>query len=133
VKGQLDLFQPGLADQFEKWKRTPGGAFVLNQAYRLAAGQAARFQRAGQPGSIALIWEQLRYRFDWIRLCAGRKGVSLDKWGGYRLNNNLRAYIARHVMERRPEWAGLFALRAVGQVRNKRRVVVITEPIRKAA
>ncbi len=124
---QEDLFRPTLARQFEEWKQTPGGRFVLEQAYRLAAGQAENFKRAGQPGSVGLIWEQLRYRFGWIRLCASRKGVSLEKWDGYRLNNNLRAYIARHIQERRPEWRGLFAVRVTGKTRGKRRVVVIEE------
>lgn len=133
MSAQLDLFEPGLAAQFEKWKATPGGRFILEQAYRLAAGQAARFKRKGHQGSIALIWEQLRDRCGWIRVCAQRKGVSLDKWGGYRLNNNLRAYIARHVMERRPEWAGLFELREVGKVRMKRRVIVIEDRINQKA
>lgn len=126
---QPSLFPPALAEEFAVWKETPGGRFILQQAYRLAAGQADKWRRFGQVGSIALVWEQLRYRFAWIRCCAARKGVSLEKWGGYELNNNHRPYLARHIMEHRPDWAGLFETREVGKVRKKRTVLVIEERI----
>lgn len=124
---QEDLFRPTLAKQFEAWKGTPGGRFILQQAYRIAAGQAEKFRRAQHHGSISLLWEQLRYRFGFVQAMATKKRVSLDKWDGYKLNNNFRAYVARHIMEHRPEWRGLFAVREVGKVRKARKVIVIEE------
>lgn len=126
---QPSLFPLALAEQFAAWKETPGGRFILQQAYRLAAGQAEKFVRHGQRGSIRLVWEQLRYRLAWIRACARRKQVSLEKWGGYQLNDHFHAYVARHIVEHRPEWAGMFELREVGKVRKKRTVLVIEEKI----
>lgn len=108
---QRDLFERSIAEQFEAWKATPGARLVLFHAYRLAAGQAERFQRNGQRGSVRLVWEQLRYQLQWIRQCARRKGISLQKWGNYALNDHFHAHVARHILAHRPEWDGLFELR----------------------
>lgn len=124
---QSDLFKPSLAQQFEEWKATPAGGFVLQQAYRLAAGQAARFDRSGHRGSVALIWEVLRDRVGFMQAMAKKRKVKLTQWRGFTLNNNLRPYVARHILERRPEWKGLFDVREVGKERKKRRVLVIEE------
>jgi hypothetical protein len=114
---QQDLFDATIAQQFDVWRQTPGGKFILNMAYKQAAGQAARFLHCGQRGSIRLVWETLRYRLKWIRSCARRKGVSLEKWGDYALNDHFHAHVARHIMEHRPEWDGLFERRALGAKR----------------
>ena len=51
---------------------------------------------------IAMIYEVLRWQ------------VALRTKGDpYRLNNDYRAYYARLLMERNPEWEGLFELREV--------------------
>ena len=112
---QPDLFERNIRRQFEAWKATPGGRFILQQAYRLSAEQAARFKRCGQRGSVRLVWEQLRYRLTWIRQCARRKGVRLDKWNNYALNDHFHAHVARHILAHNPEWNGLFALRGEKQ------------------
>lgn len=130
---QQDLFDTAIAtriaQEFAAWKETPGGRYILMTAYRLAAGQARRFQEHKQRGSIRLVWETLRYRLKWIRACAARKGVCLEKWGGYQLNDHFHAHVARHIMDHRPEWAGLFELREIGKARVKRKVLVIEERV----
>ena len=124
---EQDLFDRTIAQEFAAWKETPGGRFVLQMAYRLAAGQASRFIRYGQRGSVRLLWETLRYKIKWIRSCAARKGVSLEKWGGYQLNDHFHAHVARHIVSHRPEWDGLFEMREVGRKRTTRKVMVIEE------
>lgn len=108
---QPDLFERSIREQFEAWKETPGGRFILMNAYKLSAAQADRFKRCGQRGSVRLVWEQLRYRLAWIRQCARRKGVRLEKWNNYALNDHFHAHVARHILSRKPEWQGLFELR----------------------
>ena len=125
---QTDLLKLTPVQQFELWRETPGGKHVLKHAYRLTAGYANRYLRTKQRVSVQLVWELLRDRVKWIRAGLKRRKIKLDKFDGFTLNNSFTAYVARHIIDHRPEWKGLFELREVGVVRQKRKVVVITEP-----
>ena len=125
---QQDLFAPPPAQLFEAWRQTPGGKHILNLLYRRAACYAARYQKTGRRVSIRLLWEQLRDHIAWNSRQMTRRGVVRVE--GYRLNDHLHSYAARHIIDHRPEWAGLFELREVGKVRTKRKVIVVEEPIK---
>lgn len=111
MKQQLEMFEPGVAKQFATWKATPGGRRVLQMAYAIAAGYARRYARSGRRVSMRLIWESLRDNVGHIRARLKAQGADLENWRGFRLNNNFHALTARHILDRRPEWAGLFELR----------------------
>lgn len=50
---------------------------------------------------MASLWEVLRYRQD----------LTVEGTEGYRLNNDLRALMARKIMEHEPDLAGFFTIR----------------------
>ena len=126
---QLDLFGETHQQQFDQWKELPGSRQVLRRAHSIASIYAARFLKSGQRASMRLIWELLRYRIAEVRRECRRRGVDVAKFEGYRLNNDFHAYVARHIMERHPDWKGLFETREVGKVRGTRKVIVIQEPV----
>lgn len=97
--------------QFVLWQQQTGARHVLTDLYRMAAPYARRYHRTGQRVSVRLLWERERDRIKEVRARLIRRGCDLAKWGGYRLNNNLTAQIARHIVYRRPEWNGMFELR----------------------
>jgi len=96
---------------FEYWKQQPGARQVLRRCYARAAYWSSRWRRTGIPISIKLIWEEVRQEIKEGRIRAKRRGVELKNYGGYRLNNNLTAPLARHIIEHKPEWAGMFETR----------------------
>ena len=122
---QDDHELPTLAQEFEKWKNTRGGAHIMNHAYRMAAGYAARYKKTNRPVSIALIWELLRDRVDWISEGLKKRGIKMERHEGFALSNSFRAYAARHMMERNPEWSGMFILRSVGNKSRKIRTIIL--------
>lgn len=125
---QDELFEQTIAQRFEAWKATPGGRQLLRFAYQETARFAARFQRTGQHVSMDYIMHILRDRIGRIRLHLARRSIELPKEGGYRINDHFTAYIARHIMQHRPEWDGLFEKRQIGAKRMvARRRVEITE------
>jgi len=129
---QLGLsFAPTLQQQFEAWKATPGGGHILNLIYRRTACYAARYRRTGRRVSIRFIWEGVRDHVSHYGPKLQRRLPA--KVDGYRLNDHLHAYVARHIVEHRPEWRGLFELREVGKERKKRKIIIIEEPGAKAA
>lgn len=127
---QDDLFERTIAQRFEVWKSTKGGAHLLRHYYRLTAGYAERFKRTGRGVSQRLVWELLRYRLEWIKPALQKKGIAVTKENGFWLNDHMTAHAARHVISRRPDWNGLFQLREIGITRKKRKIIVIEEPIR---
>lgn len=127
---QDDLFQPSIAQQFAAWKATAGGRRVLQIAYALAARYARRYERSQRRVSMKLLWEILR---DNVRHVRERQTVAgREPERTFALNNNFHALVARHILEHRPEWKGLFELRELGAMRKSRKVIVIEER-RKAA
>lgn len=126
---QTELFEPTIAQRFEAWTPTPGGRQLLNWIYRDAAPFAARYLRTGQRVSMDYLFHRQRDRIKAIQLRLAKNGYSLPKEGGYRLNDHFTAYIARHIVSRRPDWDGMFELRELNTKRHQRKVIVITEPI----
>lgn len=122
---QLELDGDTIAQRFERWKASPGGGQVLRRAYRIAAFYARRYERSGRRVSIRLVWESLRDRIDGIRQELSRRGISVPPERGFRLNDHFAAHVARHIMDRRKEWDGLFETRELGAARKKRTVTVI--------
>ena len=100
-----------IADDFAIWKLEPGSRHVLRDMHAMAAGYAKRFHRTGQRVSVRLLWERERDKIKAVRLRLRSRGTDIEKWNGYRLNNDFHALIARHILNRHPEWDGLFELR----------------------
>ena len=124
---QDELFQPSIAQRFEAWKATRGGAFCLCKLHAITAGYYARWRRTGVKPCTALVWNQVRYNLDEVRAKLAAKGQRLRRERGFWLNDNFSSRAVRLMIEHRPEWAILFELRAIDKVRSKRKVVVITE------
>lgn len=127
---QTELFEPTIAQRFEAWKGTSGGRFCLQKLYVITARYYARWTAAAAPRpSTRLVWEQLRYHLDEVRVKLKGRGQALDRERGFWLNDHFTAHAVRHMIERRPEWKPLFELREIGKERFKRKVMVITEHI----
>lgn len=98
--------------EFNAWKATKYGAHLLEKIYRTAAVRFAdNFVRRGRQVSMKLIFELVRYDLPWIKRALSRRGIRATKVDGFALNNNFTAPAARHLMNRRQEWQGMFELR----------------------
>lgn len=104
---------------FVAWKELPGGRQLLKWIYRDAAQFADRHRRTGQRVSMDFLFHRQRDRIAAVKARLARSHCALPKVGGYRLNDHFTAYIARHIVSRRPEWAGLFELRTLSEGRRK--------------
>lgn len=125
---QLDLLEADIATRFAVWKQTPGGRQLLRFAFQETARFAARHARTGQRVSMDYVMHILRDRISRIQSHLARRGITLPREGGYRINDHFTAYIARHIMDRRPEWDGLFETRKLNAKRMvARRKIEITE------
>lgn len=111
--------------RFTLWKERPGAKHVLRDAYRLTASYVPKWKRTGIPVSATLIFELLRHRLKHVHDRAVRKEVKSASLDGYALSNCIRPYLARHILEHKPEWKGIFETRVVGVERRKRRVIII--------
>ena len=113
---QLPLLKSDHQRVFDEWSHTPGGRHVLQIAYALTARYARRYRQTGRRVSIRLIWEALRDNIVFIRARMKARGIMLEKLDGFALNDHLHAYVARHMVEHRPEWDGLFEMRKVRKI-----------------
>lgn len=103
---QHDLFEAPAAgpragktiqDRFEAFHRE--NPWVYDALERLVAeAVAAGRERVG----IKMAWEAVRWR---------EAGATTDR--EFKVNNNYHSRYVRLLIERRPEWAGLFELRAI--------------------
>ena len=125
---QLDLALPTEHEQlFRAWKETPGGRHLLRYAYIVTAMLLRRIP-ADQLLSAKLVFELLRYLLPRLRARLARKGIAVDKVNGYALNNVFTAYLARHIMAHRTDWAGRFEMRETGKPRVlKQKTVTVVE------
>jgi len=130
---QTDFLAPAIVQEFEKWSDSPGGRQVLRIAYAITARYARRFKRNGRRVSMKLIWEELRDNIGFIRARMRERQIMLDRINGFALNNNFHAHVARHIIEHKPDWTGLFELREIGKARPKRKVTVLRVEERRAA
>jgi hypothetical protein len=110
------------AQEFEKWKATRGGGWILQWLYIFAAPYAQRFLESGRRVSIRLIWERVRdEKLNWIRA----RHPDCKPVGGYAMNDHFHAHAARHILNRRPEWAGMFETRELQKPRNPVSEIVV--------
>ena len=100
-----------LADRAERWMHSAGGRHVMRDLYALASKYALDWRRTGIPVSMKLLYEVERHRIKCVTARASRRGFNIDDGWGYTLNNSYHAYIARHIMDRRKDWDGLFEIR----------------------
>jgi hypothetical protein len=126
---QSDLFEPTIAQRFEAWKATAGGAQILCRFYRITAAYYGRWKTTRQPVSQRLLWETLRDRVDGIRRELKRRGIRLECERGFLLNDHFTAYAVRHMIAEHPEWKVLFELREVGKPRKVKRTTIVKEEV----
>lgn len=103
---------------FLLWKETPGGRRIMKDAYAITASYVPEWKRTGVPVSATLVFELLRHRIKHVLSRADRMQVKAASMYGFSLNNVVRPYCARHIMDRRPDWCGIFELREVGKKRK---------------
>ena len=132
---QYELGLSGLTreQEFRQWADTRGGRFLLGTAYRMTYPYARRFLRTGQRVSVRLVWELMRDRLSVLHRRAGRAAIRLEKVGGFSLNDHFHAYLARHILAHKPDWAGLFELREVGATRKPKGVAIVPLQQRRTA
>ena len=123
----LDGVLPTHEQEFREWHAKPGAKHILRDAFRLTASYVPQWKRTGIPVSATLVFELLRHRVKHVMDRAERKAVKEAALDGYTLPNCIRPYMARFIMERRPEWQGVFETREVGVKRRTRKVLVIEE------
>lgn len=126
---QADLFEPTIAQRFDQWRQTRGGAFCLCKLYAVTARYVRDWRRTGIKPGTRLVWEVLRYELDDVRRKLQARGHELRRERGFWLNDHFTAHAIRHMIQHRPEWNGIFELRELDVSRGKRkvRVVVIEE------
>jgi len=110
---QLDLLAPVLWQRGEAWRHTPAGAEISNRFMRLAVGLKRRGWK--RFGSKAIV-ERLRFHY---ALAHG------PDEGGFRINNNMTAYLSRWAMRRNPELDGFFETRELGLARPVRKRITV--------
>lgn len=86
--------RPSIASRFNLWIKDNG--FVLDEALRLAR---ARLDRGETFISTKALWEELRV------------SLNTTKEGGYRLNNDFTAIVARRLLELEPRLIGVIETR----------------------
>jgi len=100
-----------IAEGFHEWKHTPSGRHILDDLYRMAAGCVRDWKRFGIKCGTKYLFEMERRRIRTVRKRLRAQGADLEKWNGYALNNDFSSLVARHMIERRPAWEGMFELR----------------------
>jgi hypothetical protein len=124
---QLELDGDTKAQAFEAWKASRGGAQIMRMIYADAAQFAARWQRTRQRVSADYLYHRIRDRLRAIHVRLAKSGCELPKVGGYRLNDHFTAYISRHIVAHRPEWAGMFEQREMNKPKRTVKTTVIRE------
>ena len=119
----LNAVQLPHLQEFELWKTTQGGNWILERCYARTAGYARLFAATGRRVSIRLIWELVRY-LDLARIRDEHRVLPVD---GYVMNDHFTAYVARHIAERKPEWRDLFDIRALRTGRKPKKIVTIQQ------
>lgn len=95
------------------WRELPGAKHILKYFYATTAAYVSQWKKSGVPVSATLIMELVRHKVKHGISRAVRADINMSKWDGYSVCNNFRPYIAREIMARRPEWAGIFETRVL--------------------
>ncbi len=119
----LDGVELPHAQAFEEWKASAGGNWILERLYVRAARFGREFVRSGRRVSIRLLWELVRH-FDLKRV---RELHVVKKVDGFAMNDHFHAHAARHIVARRPEWAGMFEVRELKPPRRVVRRITVEE------
>ena len=122
---QYDLFAAIPQQQFEAWRQLPGAKHVLKDAFRITASYVPQWKKSGISVSFALIAELIRHRVKHVHSRAVAREIKAASMDGFSMNNSLSASVARFIMERRPEWVGIFQTRELGSTNKPRRCVVV--------
>jgi hypothetical protein len=117
-----------IAQRFDVWKHTPGGAQILRRVYEVTAGYYRDYVRYGIKTNQRLIWEQVRHRLDKVRARLARNGHRLEAERGYTMNDHFTKYALLHCCANHPEWAAMFEFRAPKE-RAVERVTVVRERV----
>ena len=122
---QLGLsFAETHSQEFDHWHDSKGGRFLLRELFRISASYGNRYIKTGQRVSVKMIWEMVRDRMKILKHRAKTKGIIIKKLDGYTMNNNLHSHVARFIVERRPEWKGMFEMRELNKKPSKTIVVL---------
>ena len=100
-----------IAEGFEEWRQTKSGKHILADLYRIAGGCFREWERHKVRCSSKYLFEVERRRIRIVRKRLKAQGADLEKWNGYALNNDHSSLVARHMIEHRPAWEGMFELR----------------------
>jgi len=122
IRPEPDHSNLTIEQQFDLWKSRPGSRLVLRQLYRYASHYAKDFRRYGKRVSMKLIWELTRHHIGVVKARAKASGVDLKQWQGYTLNNNFHALCARHIVQHRTEWVGMFETRMTAKEREQEKL-----------
>jgi hypothetical protein len=106
---------------FETWKTTQGGNWILERCHARAAAFAKIFERTGRRASINLLWGLVRY-YDLAKL---REEHEVAEVEGYAMNDHFCPFVARHILDRHPEWKGLFDTRTLARRRTPKSEITI--------
>lgn len=129
---QIDIFTDSFKltktyQRFETWAHTEGGRMVMRDLYEIAASYYRDFTIQGVTVSMFLVIGLERHKIKQGRAHAQAGDAILKKSYGYTLNNSYAPYVARHMLEAKPEWKGMFELRELGA--KKRRSVFVKEAV----
>lgn len=108
-----------------EWIHTAYGRRIMRHLFAITAWYAKRHATTGRKVSMRLLWELTRDRLPELR----RRWRDMDpppiRTHGFALNNNYHSHVARFILDRRPDWAGMFEQRELGAALNRARVFVV--------
>lgn len=113
--------KPTAIQEFDLWKTSKGGNWVLEQCHRYAARFAEQYLKTGRKVSINLIWGMVRY----YELKGLLEQHALERTDGYVMNDHFAPLVARHILDRHPDWAGMFETRQLQKPRRPSTEIVV--------
>ena len=111
---------------FQAWKALPGASKVLRRVMVVVGVCAHDWRKTKVKESFRFVWETVRRELKHRRHRAGLRGVQVELWEGYRLNNNLQWALLEWISQKRPDLDGMFERRDVTP-RKVKRVITVTE------
>ena len=99
-----------LDQEYAAWSEMPGARHIKKHCYRITAAYVTEWRKSRIPVSFSMIWELVRHLVKHRLSRMERLAVDASKWDGYSLPNNFRGRLTREIMEKRPDWAGIFEI-----------------------
>lgn len=109
----------------QEWIHSEYGRRIMRHLFAIAAWYAKRHTLTGRRVSMRLLWELTRDRLPELRRRYQGNEISPTRSNGFAMNNNYHAHVARFILDRRPDWAGMFEQRELGAALNHRRLFVV--------